>query len=100
MLGLPGQNEVANAPIVLEVSWTPYKHEKFLNVVNVTDKFMLQPAQSFGVFPKYRKAFLAEFAEFAEFAYFNLRYWPNQAFDILLYACIYADPAPLPVLRT
>ena len=47
-----------------------------------------------GAFPKYRKAFLAEFAY-----RFNRRSWPNQAFDRLLYACIDSDPVPLPVLR-
>lgn len=36
-----------------------------------------------GCFPKYRKAYLAEFAY-----RFNRRYWPHQAFDRLLVACI------------
>ena len=36
-----------------------------------------------GCFPKYRKAYLAEFAY-----RFNRRYWPHQAFDRLLTACI------------
>jgi transposase-like protein len=36
-----------------------------------------------GCFPKYRKAYLAEFAY-----RFNRRYWPRQAFDRLLAACI------------
>ena len=36
-----------------------------------------------GCFPKYRKAYLAEFAY-----RFNRRYWPHQAFDRLLAACI------------
>lgn len=38
-----------------------------------------------GVHPKYRKAYAAEFAY-----RFNRRYWPYQAFDRLLYACILA----------
>ena len=46
-----------------------------------------------GVNRKYHKAYLAEFAY-----RFNRRYWPDQAFDRLLYACIYSKPAPLPVL--
>ena len=37
---------------------------------------------------KIRKAFLAEFDY-----RFNRRYWQNIAFDRLLYACIYAEPA-------
>ena len=36
-----------------------------------------------GCFPKYRKAYLAEFAY-----RFNRRYWPHQAFDRLLFACL------------
>jgi len=38
-----------------------------------------------GCFPKYRKAYLAEFAY-----RFNRRYWPHQAFDRLLFACLSA----------
>jgi hypothetical protein len=38
-----------------------------------------------GCFPKYRKAYLAEFAY-----RFNRRYWPHQAFDRLLFACLNA----------
>jgi len=34
-----------------------------------------------GVYPKYRKKYLAEFAY-----RFNRRYWPEQIFDRLLYA--------------
>ena len=47
-----------------------------------------------GVFPKYRRAYLAEFAY-----RFNRRYWPHQAFDRLLYACLDAEPKTLPELR-
>ena len=36
-----------------------------------------------GCFPKYRKAYLAEFAY-----RFNRRYWPKQSFDRLLVACL------------
>jgi len=36
-----------------------------------------------GCFPKYRKAYLAEFAY-----RFNRRYWPREAFERLLFACI------------
>jgi len=46
-----------------------------------------------GVFPKYRKIYLAEFAY-----RFNRRFWPGQAFDRLLYACIHSKPTPLPEL--
>lgn len=48
-----------------------------------------------GVYPKYRKSYLAEFAY-----RFNRRYWPEQIFDRLLYACIHADPVTLPELKT
>jgi hypothetical protein len=43
-----------------------------------------------GCFPKYRKAYLAEFAY-----RFNRRYWPYQAFDRLLFACLNAPPNTL-----
>lgn len=48
-----------------------------------------------GVHSKYRKSYLAEFAY-----RFNRRYWPEQIFDRLLYACIHADPVTLRELRS
>jgi len=47
-----------------------------------------------GCFPKYRKAYLAEFAY-----RFNRRYWPHQAFDRLLYACLQTKQITLAELR-
>jgi len=47
-----------------------------------------------GCFPKYRKAYLAEFAY-----RFNRRYWPYQAFDRLLVACIQGKHISLKKLR-
>ncbi len=47
-----------------------------------------------GVYPKYRKAYLAEFAY-----RFNRRFWPEQTFDRLLYACIHSDPVSLRELK-
>jgi transposase-like protein len=47
-----------------------------------------------GVDPKYRHSYLAEFAY-----RFNRRYWPNQAFDRLLYACIIGKPTTLPEIK-
>jgi len=47
-----------------------------------------------GVYPKYRRQYLAEFAY-----RFNRRYWPEQIFDRLLYACIHADPVTLRELK-
>lgn len=47
-----------------------------------------------GVNRKYHKAYLAEFAY-----RFNRRYWPYQAFDRLLYACLNAKPMTLPALK-
>ena len=69
-----------------------HEHLKWINIITSNLKRYLLSTHH-GVFPKYRKAFLAEFAY-----RFNRRYWPHEAFDRLLYACIYADPAPLPVL--
>lgn len=47
-----------------------------------------------GVGRKYREAYLEEFAY-----RFNRRYWPAQAFDRLLYACVIADPVTLPDVK-
>jgi transposase-like protein len=69
-----------------------YEHLKWINTITSNLKRYLLSTHH-GVFPKYRKAFLAEFAY-----RFNRRYWPYQAFDRLLYACVHAHPVPLPVL--
>ncbi len=69
------------------------EHLKWVNTITSNLKRYLLSTHH-GVFPKYRKAFLAEFAY-----RFNRRYWPYQAFDRLLFACIHAHPVPLPVLR-
>lgn len=70
-----------------------YEHLKWINTITSNLKRYLLSTHH-GVFPKYRKAFLAEFAY-----RFNRRYWTYQAFDRLLYACIHSVPVPLPVLR-
>jgi len=70
-------------------------HEKLKWINTLTSnlkRFLLSTHH--GVYPKYRKAYLAEFAY-----RFNRRYWPEQAFDRLLYACIHADPVTLRELR-
>lgn len=69
------------------------EHLKWVNMLTSNLKrFFLSTHH--GVFPKYRNAYLAEFAY-----RFNRRYWPNQAFDRLLYACIHTKPVQLPELR-
>jgi hypothetical protein len=70
-----------------------HEHLQWINTITSNLKRYLLSTHH-GVFPKYRKVFLAEFAY-----RFNRRDWPHQAFDRLLYACIDSDPAPLPVLR-
>lgn len=70
-----------------------HEHLKWINTITSNLKRYLLSTHH-GVFPKYRKVFLAEFAY-----RFNRRYWPSQAFDRLLYACIYSVPVTLPVLR-
>lgn len=70
-----------------------YEHLKWINTITSNLKRYLLSTHH-GVFPKYRKAFLAEFAY-----RFNRRYGTYQAFDQLLYACIMAHPVSLPVLR-
>ncbi len=69
------------------------QHLKWLNILTSNLKrFLLSTYQ--GVFPKYRNVYLAEFAY-----RFNRRYWPHQAFDRLLFACINTKPFTLPDLR-
>ena len=67
-------------------------HLKWVNMLTSNLKRFLLSTYH-GVFPKYRNAYLAEFAY-----RFNRRYWPRQAFDRLLFACINAKPVTLPAL--
>lgn len=69
------------------------EHLKWVNMLTSNLKRFLLSTYH-GVFPKYRKAYLAEFAY-----RFNRRYWPNQSFDRLLYACIHAEPKPLGAVK-
>ena len=66
-----------------------HEHLKWVNVITSNLKRYLLSTHH-GVFPKYRKAFLVEFAY-----RFNRRFWPHQAFDRLLYACINCDTVTL-----
>jgi transposase-like protein len=68
------------------------EHLKWVNILTSNLKRFLLSTYH-GISHKYRKAYLAEFAY-----RFNRRHWPYQAFDRLIYACIYSKPAPLPVL--
>ncbi|OGZ08258.1 MAG: hypothetical protein A3D65_02815 [Candidatus Lloydbacteria bacterium RIFCSPHIGHO2_02_FULL_50_13] len=68
------------------------EHLKWVNMLTSNLKRFLLSTHH-GVFPKYRKAYLAEFAY-----RFNRRYWPNQSFGRLLYACIHTNPITLTVL--
>ncbi len=70
-------------------------HEKLKWVNMLTSnlkRFLLSTHH--GVYPKYRKAYLKEFAY-----RFNRRYWPEQIFDRLLYACIHSAPVVVRELR-
>lgn len=69
------------------------EHLKWVNMLTSNLKRFLLSTYH-GVFPKYRDAYLAEFAY-----RFNRRYWPYQAFDRLLFACIKAKPTDLPALK-
>jgi ISXO2-like transposase domain/Transposase zinc-ribbon domain len=69
-------------------------HLKWVNMLTSNLKRFLLSTYH-GVFPKYRDAYLAEFAY-----RFNRRYWPEQAFDRLLYACIKCKPVTLPALTS
>ena len=68
-------------------------HLKWVNILTSNLKRFLLSTYH-GVFPKYRDAYLAEFAY-----RFNRRYWPEQAFDRLLYACVNAKPVSEYALR-
>lgn len=65
------------------------EHLKWVNMLTSNLKRGLLSTYH-GCFPKYRKAYLAEFAY-----RFNRRYWPHQAFDRLLAACIQGKHTPL-----
>lgn len=69
------------------------EHLKWLNMLTSNLKRFLISTYH-GVFPQYRQAYLAEFAY-----RFNRRYWPDQAFDRLLYAALHAEPKTLPELK-
>jgi hypothetical protein len=70
------------------------EHLKWVNVLTSNLKRFLLSTYH-GVFSKYRNEYLAEFAY-----RFNRRYWPEQAFDRLLYACIKAKPPKVPALTS
>lgn len=69
------------------------EHLKWINILTSNLKRFLLSTYH-GIHPKYRRAYLAEFAY-----RFNRRYWPYQAFDRLLYACINAKPIGLHALK-
>jgi len=70
-----------------------HEHLKWVNTLTSNLKRFLLSTYH-GVDPKYRKSYLEEFAY-----RFNRRYWPHQAFDRLLYACLNATPVPLPEIK-
>ena len=72
---------------------TTAAHLKWVNMLTSNLKRFLLSTYH-GVFSKYRRAYLAEFAY-----RFNRRYWPEQAFDRLLFACIQAKPVTMYALR-
>jgi len=72
---------------------TAHEKLKWINMLTSNLKRFLLSTHH-GVYPKYRKAYLAEFAY-----RFNRRYWPAQTFDRLLYACIHSDPVTLRELK-
>lgn len=69
------------------------EHLKWVNMLTSNLKRFLISTYH-GVYPKYRKKYLAEFAY-----RFNRRYWPHQAFDRLLFACLSGDKMTLPELK-
>lgn len=69
-----------------------HEHLKWVNMITSNLKRYLLSTHH-GVFPKFRKAYLAEFAY-----RFNRRFWPHQAFDRLLFANIFEGFTPLRAL--
>ena len=65
------------------------EHLKWVNMLTSNLKRWLLSTHH-GVFPQYRKHYVAEFAY-----RFNRRTWPGQAFDRLLFANIFKGPTPL-----
>lgn len=70
-----------------------HEHLKWVNLVTSNLKRYLLSTHH-GVHRKYRRHYLAELAY-----RFNRRYWPDQSFDRLLYACVMANPVHLPELK-
>lgn len=70
-----------------------HEHLKWVNLLTSNLKRFLLSTYH-GVNPKYRKKYLAEFAY-----RFNRRYWPRQAFDRLLFACLSGIKITLPELK-
>jgi hypothetical protein len=68
------------------------EHLKWVNTLTSNLKRFLLSTYH-GIRPKYRRAYLAEFAY-----RFNRRYWPYQAFDRLLFACLKSKPVRMPGL--
>jgi hypothetical protein len=69
------------------------EHLKWIHWVSTNIKHGLVSTYH-GCFPKYRKAYLAEFAY-----RFNRRYWPHQAFERLLLACIRGERKTLEQIK-
>lgn len=70
-----------------------HEHLKWVNTLTSNLKRFLLSTYH-GIHPQYRQAYLAEFAY-----RFNRRYWPEEAFDRLLFACLNTQPTTLPELR-
>jgi transposase-like protein len=79
--------------VAIKNSEEAYQHLKWVNLLTSNLKRFLLSTYH-GVNPKYRKKYLAEFAY-----RFNRRYWPHQAFDRLLFACLSGKNITLPELK-
>ncbi|MGK5090141.1 transposase, partial [Bdellovibrionota bacterium FG-2] len=71
-----------------------HEHLRWVNTLTSNLKRFLLSTYH-GVYPKYRRAYLAEFAY-----RFNRRTWPYESFDRLLYACVKSKVITLPELRS
>jgi len=69
-----------------------YRHLHWINIVTSNLKRWLLSTHH-GVFPHYRKEYVAEFVY-----RFNRRFWPEEAFDRLLFATTFQRPTPLRTL--
>jgi transposase-like protein len=82
-------NHALEQSVTMREPRTTHEHLKWVNILTSNLKRYLLSTHH-RVFKDYRKEYLAEFAY-----RFNRRYWPEQAFDRLLFANLFKGPTPI-----